>query len=66
MYLNVPFGHGFGTNVPTGQKEPGGHGNPPRLSSGAGSDAPPTQTNPAAHCPVGTVCPSHKRKKPTQ
>lgn len=62
MYLNVPFGHGFGTKVPAEQKKPEGQRNPPGLSNGAGSDAPPTQTNPAAHVPLGNVCPSHKKK----
>jgi len=57
MHLNVPLGHGFGTEVPTGQKKPGGHGDPVRLSSGADSEAPPTQRNPAAHGPLGKVLP---------
>lgn len=60
MHLNVPLGHGFGTEVPTEQKKPEGHGNPPRLSSGEGSEAPPTQTNPAAHGPLGNVLPLNK------
>lgn len=61
MYLNDPFGHGFGKYVPAEQKKPDGHGNPPGLPSGAGSDAPSTQTNPAAHGPLGNVRPSHKK-----
>lgn len=59
-HLNIPFGHGFGTEVPTGQKKPGGHRNPLRLSSGEGSEAPPTQTNPAAQGPLGKVLPLNK------
>lgn len=57
MHLKVPFGHGFGTEVPTEQKKPRGHGNPVRLSRGIDSEAPPTQTNPAAHGPLGKVLP---------
>lgn len=60
MHLNVPFGHGFGTEVPREQKKPGGHGNPVRLCGGEGSEAPPTQTNPAAHGPLGKVLPLNK------
>lgn len=61
MYLNDPFGHGFGKYVPAEQKKPDGHGNPPGLPTGAGSDAPPTQTNPAAHGPLGNVRPLRKK-----
>lgn len=61
MYLNVPFGHGFGTDVPTEQKKPEGHGNPPGLSLGEGSKAPLTHTNPAAHGPLGCVLPLNKK-----
>lgn len=57
MHLNVPFGHGVGTDVPTGQKKPGGHGNPVRVSDGEGSEAPPTQTIPAEHGPLGEALP---------
>lgn len=60
VYLNVPLGHGFGTDVPTGQKKPEGHRNPPGLTSGEGSVAPPTQTWPAAHGPLGNALPSNK------
>lgn len=62
VHLNVPFGHGCGTDVPAGQKNPGGQGNPVTLSNGEGSLAPSAQINPAAHCPVGVVLPSSKYK----
>lgn len=60
VHLNVPFGHAFGEEVPTEQKKPGGHGKPVTLSSGEDSEAPPTQTNPAAHGPLAKVLPLNK------
>lgn len=55
--LKVPLGHGFGADVPTGQKKPEGHKNPVGPSSGDGSEAPPMQTYPAAHGPLGVLPP---------
>lgn len=57
MHLNVPFGHSFGTDVPTGQKNPGGHKDPVRVSDGECSKAPPTQKKPSAQSPLGNVLP---------
>lgn len=61
VHLNVPLGQGFGTEAPAEQKKPDGHGNPPGLSSGEGSEAPPTQTNPAEQGPLGKVLPLIKK-----
>lgn len=61
IYLKVPFGHGLGTEVPTGQKCPSGHEKPLRLSDGEASETPLTQTNPASHGPVGKILPSKER-----
>lgn len=54
------MGHGSGTDVPTEQKKPEGHRNPVGLSTGEGSEAPPMQTYPAAHGPVGIALPRKK------
>ena len=62
MHLNVPFGQGFGTDVPKGQKNPAGQRNPVRLSAGEESKAPPTHKIPAAHGPLGEVLPSSKNQ----
>lgn len=62
LHLNVPLGQGFGTEAPAEQKKPDGHGNPPGLSRGEGSEAPPTQTNPAEQGPLGNVLPLHNNK----
>lgn len=56
------MGHGSGTDVPTEQKKPEGHRNPVGLSTGEGSEAPPMQTYPAAHGPVGIALPRKKNK----
>lgn len=56
-HLKVPLGHGSGAGVPAEQKKPEGHRNPVGLSTGEGSEAPPVQTCPDVHGPVGTALP---------
>jgi hypothetical protein len=54
---NVPSGQGTGDAVPSGQKCPGGHRSPSRVSIGVLVDELVTQKYPGAHIPDGSVIP---------